>query len=591
MSKNEKFSELSKNLFFCGIFILCFIFFNIFISSTLFIFKISINKCTSIVSLLLSSILVCYLIFKNCKQFKKSCILTVTTSIVLITLSLFLSSKIYDNTWDGNSYHKSTIGMMTEGWNPVYEKMEEFDSTNKNSIHINKNNYLWGNHYAKASHIFAASIVKITGKIESGKSINILSIIMLFLFIFSSLLYETKKLLSSIMFTICITTLPTITSQILTNYVDILVYIYFFQIISIFFLIDKSKLFKNNNELLLVYFMSLIIAINIKFSLFGYVGIYCLGYYIWYIYRLFKKDISKKYFIKFTTLSAIGVFVAIFIVGLSVYPKNYLEYGHPFYPIRGENKVEIMIQNQPDYFKEKNNIEKFIISTFSKAANISEASGLKAEYKIPFSISDDEIKELSSCDLRIGGNGLLYSGIVTICLILLIYLLIKAYKKDKKLVFLIIIPTLITIIMIFALNESWWARYFPQLHLITLGTLLLLLLNNSKTSKYIFYVIATILLINNFITFNKCIEKSVEFTNEANNNFKILEMNSPQKCVLNIYTKFFQGAIYNVLEREKDYSFQYIENEEYEKNSNDYNDLIGGYLKWKCGRHLTKQNE
>ena len=167
-------------------------------------------------------------------------------------------------------------------------------------------------------------------------------------------------------------------------------------------------------------------------------------------------------------VSIISVLIAVFVVGLSVYPKNLIQKGNPFYPLMGKDKVDIMTANQPDYFKEKSTIEKFYIATFSEAENINEAAMKEATFKKPFTINSDELKRLKYCDLRISGNGVLFSGILIISFVLLIVELVKIFKKDKVLFCLCIIPLSITLLMIFLLSESWWARYFPQLHLIVL---------------------------------------------------------------------------------------------------------------------------
>ena len=115
-----------------------------------------------------------------------------------------------------------------------------------------------------------------------------------------------------------------------------------------------------------------------------------------------------------------------------MYPKNLIEHGHPFYPLMGKDKVEIMIQNQPDYFKNKSPLEKFTIATFSKVANITDDSKKEAEYKIPFTFNDEETTIISDADTRISGNGVLFGGILIISLILSCCCLYNLFKTDKK---------------------------------------------------------------------------------------------------------------------------------------------------------------
>ena len=373
-----------KSIFLAGIYILLFIFFNIFISSTMFIFQIGISKWYVILSFIFSALIIYFFLKKSKILEFKYLICSILLPILLIIGSIYINGKFIDYTSDGNSYHKVTVGMLANGWNPLYEEMVDFDTRSNNPVGIKENVSIWGEHYAKASHIFSANIYSLTGNIETGKCLNTISIIMLFFLIVSFLLFHFRKIIFSILFSICIVTIPVICAQYFTFYVDLLVYIYLFIPALCFFILEED--FLDKKMILFSYLCSLVIAINIKFSLFGYVGIFCLGYYIWYIVRLRRKELDKKYFITFTLTSAFAVIIGVFIVGLSVYPKNFVDHGHPFYPLMGKDKVDIMTMNQPDYFKEKSTIEKFIIATFSKMDNIYESTGLEAEYKIPFSI-------------------------------------------------------------------------------------------------------------------------------------------------------------------------------------------------------------
>lgn len=575
------YSKASKVLFFCGLFLISFIFFNISISTLLFIFKITILKFNAFLALFFS-ILSNYYFIKKSKENNLSFILITTIiPILLIAFSIFVSGKFYDYTFDGNSYHKASIGEMMNGWNPLYEQMEEYDKNSSNKINVAENSYVWANHYAKASHIFAANIGKITNNIESGKSINIISILILFMFTLSFILYESKFLFFSVLFSLCISTFTTISSQFLTNYVDILVYIYFFLLILVFFMFEKFSLFKNKDNYLALYLMTLVIGINIKFSLFAYAGIYCLGYFIWYILRFKNKKIDKLFFKKFIITSAISLIIAVFVVGLSVYPKNYYLKGNIFYPLMGDNKIDIMTSNQPDYFKDKSPIEKFNIATFSRVSNISEIDGLEATYKIPFSVYSEEIKISNYCDLRISGNGVFYSGILIISFILLMINIIKEHKKDKTLFYLIIIPTTITIAMIFLLNESWWARYFPQLNLIVLFSLILLIKNNTKVNNALLFMIIGIILVNNFISFEKSLNHVIDFTKESNKQYYAFENNyKSEDCNLKLYTNVFHGALFNIMEREEKYNIEYITDKNQNYDTYDY--FMNGFVYWRC---------
>ena len=544
--------------------------------------KISINKSALILSLISSIVFDAFLIKKNKEERKRILVASIIIPVLIIFSSIFVSGKIYDQSCDGNYYHKVTIGKLVNGWNPLYEKVEDFNKKGNDVVESSIAN-IWVNHYARGSHVFAANVVSVTNNIETGKSINIISVAALFLLFMAFILYETKDLLMSTVFGIVVASCTTITSQILTNYVDILVYVYFFLIILSFFMFEKLNLFKHKNNYLILFFLALTIGINIKFSLFAYDGIFCLGYYIWYIVRLKKKQLDKQFFKRFTIVSIVSLIIGVFVIGLSVYPKNFIEKGHPFYPIMGKDKVDIMTNNQPYYFGKKSTLEKFYIATFSKAENIIRISKSEATLKMPFTIYPEEFYNLSVSDLRMSGNGILFSGILVLSVILFAIYIFKIYKKDKKLFYLIIIPTVITILLIIFLDESWWARYFPQLHLIVFFALAILLYNKSKTSIGLLYILLTIILLNNYITLNASLNSSINYTRSVNTQYYYFDISDKKKqCTLSLYSDGLDGAFYNIIEKENKNKVVVSTKKEYESHKEEYNDFMGGYVKWRC---------
>lgn len=545
-------------LFFTALFLLLFIISNLIISSSMFILGISIQKITIFLSFLISLLVVIFRMKKYKINIVSTCSSILLTTLIII-FSIFLSSKIYDRTCDGNFYHKVSIGMLMDGWNPLKETMKEFEETSDFNYDV-ANGAIWGEHYAKASHIFAANVSKVTGNIESGKALNIISVFIVFFLVFSLLLKQKKGKIFSLLFSIALVFCPTISTQIFTNYVDILVYLYMFLLIYVFFAFEYNKEYMFEN--LLIYFSTLIMLINIKFSSFGYAGIYCFGYYIWYIFR-YKKN--KPFFKKFTFVSAISLIVGVFIVGLSVYPKNFIDHGHPFYPIMGENKIDIMTSNQPDYFKKKSPVEKFVISTFSKMENITEVTHEKATYKIPFTVFKSELKSLVSYDLRISGNGLFFSGILIISLVVLIISLILTFKKDKQKFVLYVIPLGITLILIFVMQDIWWARYFPQLHFFVFASILL---SKDGILKWLKYVLLIGLLINNILSFGSNIVYTRMYVTDVDYQYDVIKNNCESKSTLVLDSDVFQGIYYNVRYKLKDYNILFRDIEEQESQFN-----------------------
>lgn len=576
--------EVKKSLLLSGIFLLLFIVLNILISNALFITKIEITRYNMLASLLLCIFIELLVLKKNnllsLKKFY-NIIIAIVFPIILIAGSLFVNSKIIDFTFDGNTYHKATIGLLKEGWNPLYETSSEFDNGRENKIYIeNSSSELWTDCYARATHVYQANAYALTNNIESGKSINTLSIVALFLIVFSYLALRFNKFIFPFVFSLCCITYSVVCAQYLTVYIDFFVYIYLLLLLFSFFIIEFKRSKNELNLGLVLYSLSLLMLINIKFNSFAYAGIFCLGYYFYYIYKLIKnRKKEQKFFVKFTIISTINVIIGVFIIGLSVYPKNFIEYGNPFYPLYGENKVDIITDNQPAEFEGLSTIEKYTRSMFSKAENMAKANGRETEYKIPFTVSEDEMSYIKMSDTRISGNGVLFSGIFIISLILLVITSIKMYHHNKKIFMMASIPLIITFLMIFLLSESWWARYFPQTYFIILIVMLYLYFLKGRLYKSFLTLLIILVLFNNGITFFKATEYSYTQNKLANNEFRLLEENvNPDKQFIVLQAPVFIGALYDVYDNLPNYKFKLVNPE---KKIDLSNTLMNGLILWK----------
>lgn len=571
---SESYLEMAISAFF----LLSFIFFNVFVSSFFFIFKVSIHKCFFLISFVLS--IIATSIFLKKTNLKKR-LVAIILSILIIIFSILLNGKIYDYTWDGNSYQKATTGMLAIGWNPLYEELEDFDDNSKEQINIGDESPIYINNYAKASNIFAANVYKFTGNIETGKSINTITIALLFLLTFSFLVYKKKSLLFTFLFSICVVSYPIVCTQFLTNYIDILVYAFLYLTIFSFFLFEEDDFVFSKRNSLFMFFMILTIAINIKFSLFGYVGIYCLVYYIWYVYRVIKGKMDTTFFKNFTYTAIVSVVVGVFVVGLSVYPKNLIDHGNPFYPLYGNDNVDIMTQNSPKEFKDKTPVQKFLISFFSKSSDLVETSNELIKLKIPFTMSKDELWSVGLPDVRLSGNGVWFSGIFIISSIIIVISFKDLYNKNSIESILFSLPMIVTTIMIFFLQEAWWARYFPQLYLFVLFALILLNENSdNKRIKVLQYVFIVALLINNFVSFQDAIKRSYKNNVICNVEFQKYEsLEKPEDTNLVIYTKAFNGAKFNIIDKTKEENIVFIN--QYPNDKTDINTFFDGKVEWR----------
>ena len=485
--KNNKtkdiFNNNSMHLFtmLCGYFLILLVLYSIF--QILKIVNLNLINTISIITPIVIYLFVC----KN----KSIRIKTIIVSIFLFLIIIlpFLYSKTYDLTDDGNSYHKQSIAYIKNGWNPLYETVEEYQKKNNKVVPVNKIYFvdIWMEHYPKASWIIAGTMYSFTGNIESGKCIVLIICIMLMIITYNCLSKILDKKWSYLL-SLLILINPITIVQLFTYYIDGVLGMLF--IIEILLLMNLSK---ENNIIKGICLTSIAaIMVNIKFTGLLYSGLIAA---IYYFYILIKERNIKTF--KRITIPFIIVYVtAIFIVGANTYLKNTIDHKVPLYPLMGKDKVDIISKMQPKSFKNKNSLEKFTISLFSKSENVT--YDYEPTLKFPLRVYKDELKITVLPDARIGGFGPLFSAIFIISIITILIALIKIYKeKDKLIIFLF--PIISIIISSILVGESWWARYVPQLYYLPIIAIILVLY--IFKNKKIIPSLITILLILNSLFF------------------------------------------------------------------------------------------
>ena len=406
---------------------------SIFVISNIgFIFKISIQSIYIYIALIIS---VFALMHKNTLK-KESFFI-----FALVLIISFLAAKlIFDHSWDGRSYHQIAIYYLGNGWNPIYEKMQDIANLKDFLSHE-----IWVENYLKLSEIIAANIYAFTNDIESGKAIN-------YILTFSSFLYSISVLsriknidiFSAILLSIPLAFSPVALMQISTYYVDGLLSSALLLIFLSIFGIESNK---ENKKQYIVFILSMLFASSIKLSGLGYslfIGI------IYLIYKIIFAKSPKPLFIS-------GVIITLLITLTNINPliTNILEGKHPGYPLLGKDKIDIITPNEPINFHELKRHEKLIVSLFSKTQN---TLSTPSKLKIPFFKSKDEY--MGDPDTRVAGFGPYFSGILILCF----FMFLLHYKRFLK------APFVLSVILLFGsvyINpEAWWARYAPQLWLL-----------------------------------------------------------------------------------------------------------------------------
>lgn len=445
-----------------------------------------------------------YIYFIAKRSFKKE-LIPIFIGTLVFAIATIISGKIYDSTADGNTYHKLAVGAMKNGWNPVWTEVEDFNTDKGNPFDILEDNVniKWVDTYAKGSEIYGAVVYSFTDNIESGKSFN-----MVFLYIAFFVLYKILRQLKlntwkSILTSGALAFNPIILTQLSNYYLDGVLSISLFIII---LTIMNRKLLKDNINYLLLG-LSIIWCISVKFTGLAFAGIFCGLFYFYNNYKIIKEEnkFFNKHLIKETIFYIAVVIISVLIVGSSSYTKNFLKHGHPLYPLYGKGHVDNMVvMEMPLSMQEDSRAMIFIKGIFCKSENSSPRympTHNEPDFKIPFTITREELTNFVSPDLRIGGFGYFFGGIFLLSIIgtiVYIYKFIKEKDYDKLISHIIVLGT-ITVLLL-ALDGGYWARYIPYVYLFPIFVIInLSIKDTNKFNKIYPLVILFFLLLDSFL--------------------------------------------------------------------------------------------
>lgn len=507
----------------------------VILTSVLWLLKVPMTNIHLVISLIIAAII-------TLKLDKDNWIISILLSVLVIIASILIAEHVYDQSDDGNTYHKESIGMITKGWNPIYDNYSTFAHKNN----LTDYHKIWAEHYPKTTWIIGSSVYKITKNIETAKFYNII-ICFIGFGIFLKLLFPIlKNKLITILASLIVVINPIICSQIFSLYLDGFMGILFFIIVlEMYYFINDTE----DKTIYLSLALSIILICNCKFTGLAYAGIFCLAYYLYYVIKKVKlkkfNQISKSFLYFFIT-----VIISVFIVGSSSYIKNIVTESNPFYPLMGKGKLDIMTYLQPASFKNMSPLQKNYYSIFSKTANIGVFNDGKPQLKRPFTYDAWEIKQISY-DTRIGGYGVLFSGIFIVSLLIIIIFSIFLIKKKKyNDLFSILIPIFIIILLMIFLSDGWWARYAPYTYLIVLLAVILLGSFKNKGLRILYLVFCYLILLNSHFCIKNIIESDIPKSGLARNTLTELEGKS-----IDIYltSDRFTGILYNLEDHNIDY--------------------------------------
>lgn len=445
------------------------------IASTIFFFSgIPISSFNFWIPLLATIIFLRFMSMYN-RETTKQFAWNVAILFIILLVGGFFSYMFYDLSYDGQAYQQETVIQIAKGWNP-YTGIPVVGYVHD----------LWINHYPKGSWILAAAVYKVTNLIETAKVFNFALLISSFFISVSTMLsLFPKNKVTVFLLAFLLAFNPVVLVQLTTFNNDCQVYSLLLIIFCLAFLLFKEfEIWK-----LVMLCLSLLLLVNTTFLAVGYAIVIFIAYLLTLF--IFKKS---KLLRRIIWPIVVTFIVGLAIVGYNPYVKNTIDNGNPFYPIMGAGKVDIITSNSPSNFVNSNPVKNIARSLLSRSQNTLTPS----QVKFPFTVDKNEIEALLASDVRVGGFGPFFGGIVLLALVSFLISLLKERKKSLDVIF----PGAIIVISILINNYAWWASTAPQMWVLPILVAIFAFSFKNKLTTCFSWITVVILLVNILLVSN-----------------------------------------------------------------------------------------
>ena len=412
-------------------------------------------------------------------------------------LGSFALEWLYDFSGDGQEYHLPGILALAQGWNPFHSsRLAEwnpgFEAGVTSGIYIQ--------HYAKGAWLLAAATFRGTGLLEGAKIWNLLYPLAVLLVAQALLRRMGLARVWSWGLALAVAANPVGVYQLPSFYVD-------GQLASLFtlaLLFSLDYLRQPARHTLLFTAVSLVLLANIKFTGLVYAIFMVLGLAggAW----LWNRRVGLR---SYVLMAGMALLVAVMGVGYQPYMTNMLQQGNPFYPAVGrEDGRNVQWRSAPPEFLAMNRVEKLADSLGSRSSG---SSGMPV-WKIPFSLEKQELYAFFTTDVRYGGFGPWFGGILLLTLMGLPWMLRGPASG-------LVAGVSLLVIMTGLLNpEAWWARLSPQFWLVPPILVVIAVLNRATWLRRVASVVLIVLLVNTLlvgaVNWGRAIQKNLVFRDQ-----------------------------------------------------------------------------
>jgi hypothetical protein len=371
----------------------------------------------------------------------------------------------FDSSYDGQSYHQTAVIELSNGWNP-------WSGSNLPIKLIEAEPFVTG--YPKALWTLQSAIYKLyPWHINAATVTNLFISFIAFTFLYSLLRKLKLSKNWSIIVALFTVLQPTLIQEFFSFTAD--GFSYEAALIAIVSLINLMM--EHDKRLpLSTFFASVLLLPATKYSNLGMFALLILVCVI-LLYKIIRQNI---YLINYILIFSIVGMILLWVP----YGKNFLIQGSPFYPSSLQwAKDDLVIQNIPNNLKTANKLELLFYGIYSKAQTASSADSKEnvAILKIPFTTTLKELTITNNFQGRAGSEGVLFSGLFSLSVIIYITLLFNMTNRkivlNRKVIY--IVSSLLGLTFIAALlnpipNELHYVPIFALIPIYILVALLLL---------------------------------------------------------------------------------------------------------------------
>jgi hypothetical protein len=405
----------------------------------------------------------------------------------LIVLFLAVSGVVFDNTWDGAAYHKQAIGLLNDGWNPLRISAAAFNELSGSTPYSAANPLFWAEVYPKVTWYFSAPVYALTGNIECGKAYTLLFMTIAFCVFFDYLRVKFASNVRPAIIALLAAANPIAAAQFQSYYLDGLVCCLIMTVFLLFSAMLDADYPRDRRLMLLCTVCLIIIGCNTKFSAALFLGSITIGFFVLYAIDFVRGRVRFVKPVRLFLIFAGTAIAAIPIAGWSPYITNTLRYKSPLYGLLGGGDVNLLSAENLEMsgaIEGLNNTQMFLASLFGRMSH-GEYKAAGDLIKMPFTVSWNELGFYNFVDTRVGGMGVLFSGIfLASCAILLILCVLRRRNRffsPNKICLLVLVS--ITVLEMLILPASYQARYVGFIYIVPVVALTALLYHGQGTVR------------------------------------------------------------------------------------------------------------